>query len=94
MTVAVTGAAGYLGEYVTDELLRRDREVVAFDVDPSAGLRERAEAERALTVVQGDMTSFAEVSNLAHEDALIEIEAEAVVPDGGWETTVVEPGTE
>ena len=31
------------------------------------------------------------VSSLPHEDAIVEIEAEAFVPDDGWETEVLEP---
>lgn len=64
MTVAVTGASGYLGEYVTDELLQRGRDVVAFDLDPSPALRDRADGAADLAVVQGDMTSFADISDL------------------------------
>ena len=30
------------------------------------------------------------VSSLGHEDALVEVEAEAFVPDDGWETAVLE----
>lgn len=33
-------------------------------------------------------STFAEVSGLAHEEAKIEIDAEAVVPEDEWETTV------
>lgn len=69
MTVAVIGASGYLGRYVTDELLDRDRNVVAFDLDPSTQLREQADDSNALTVDRGDMTSFADITDviIAHD---------------------------
>jgi enamine deaminase RidA (YjgF/YER057c/UK114 family) len=34
------------------------------------------------------------VSELVHEDALVEIETEAFVPDDGWEAEVLEPVSE
>ncbi len=34
------------------------------------------------------------VADLVHEDAAVEIEAEAFVPDGMWDTTVVTPDDE
>lgn len=64
MAVVVIGASGYLGEYVTDELLRRDREVVAFDLEPSEEMQSRAQASEQLSVEQGDMRSFAALSRL------------------------------
>lgn len=63
MTVAVIGASGYLGQYVTDELLDRDREVIAFDLEPSSELQDCAEQISSLVAVRGDMTTFADVSN-------------------------------
>jgi enamine deaminase RidA (YjgF/YER057c/UK114 family) len=33
-------------------------------------------------------STFVEVSDLAHDDAFVEIEADAVIPDDGWETEV------
>lgn len=73
MTVAVTGASGYLGEYVTDQLLSNDRQVVAFDIAPSPALRERAEGNSDLSVVQGDITVFADVSDLVVEHGVTEL---------------------
>lgn len=32
------------------------------------------------------------VASLVHDDALVEVETEAFVPDDGWETGVLEPG--
>ena len=73
MTVAVTGASGYLGEYVTDELLRRGRDVVAFDISPSTRLEARAADTPALAVERGDMTAFADVSNAVTEHDVSEV---------------------
>jgi len=73
--IGVIGAAGYLGQYVTDGLLDREEQVVAFDIEPTA-LRERAADEPGLEVVRGDMTSFADVSELLVEydiDGLIQL---------------------
>jgi nucleoside-diphosphate-sugar epimerase len=64
MTVAVIGASGYLGEYVTDELLDRGYEVVAFDLQPSEAINSRAAESGALTVERGDMQSFATLSRM------------------------------
>lgn len=64
MTVVVIGASGYLGEYVTEELLDRGRRVVAFDLQPSDEIRSRADAETDLAVERGDMRSFAALSNV------------------------------
>lgn len=74
MSVVVIGASGYLGRYVTAELLDRGREVVAFDLDPAAELRERAEEAASLSVVRGDMTSFADVA-----DAITAHDADEVI---------------
>jgi len=63
MSVVVIGASGYLGRYVTRELLDRGRHVVAFDLDPSPDLQDGARSSGSLSVVQGDMTSFADVSD-------------------------------
>lgn len=59
MTTAIIGAAGYLGQYVTAELVDRGHDVVAVDLEPDPdGLPSSA------TVVRGDMTSFADLSDL------------------------------
>lgn len=64
MAVVVIGASGYLGEYVTDELLTRGHEVIAFDVAPSDELEARAADSDRLSVERGDMCSFAALSGL------------------------------
>lgn len=64
MTVVVIGASGYLGEYVVDELLERDYEVVGFDLAPSEELISRAAQTAQLSVERGNMTSFAALSNI------------------------------
>lgn len=66
MSVAVLGASGYLGRYVTDELLDRGRAVVAVDLEPGDRLVERA-AEPELMVRRGDITTFADVSDVLVE---------------------------
>lgn len=64
MTVVVIGASGYLGEYVTSELLDRDHGVVGFDLDPSDEIRAHAAESDDLVVERGDMCSFAALSNV------------------------------
>lgn len=64
MTIGIIGAGGYLGRYVTDELLNRGETVVAFDTELSERLRERAEADAEFEAVRGDMTVFADLSDL------------------------------
>lgn len=64
MTVVVIGASGYLGEYVTAELLDRGTDVVAFDLSPSDEMRSRAATTAELSVERGDMRSFASLSEL------------------------------
>lgn len=64
MAIVVIGASGYLGEYVVDELLDRDYEVVGFDLAPSEEMTLRAAQTAQLSVEQGNMRSFAALSNL------------------------------
>lgn len=64
MVVAVIGASGYLGEYVTDELLDRGDEVIAFDLAPSQAISSRAGGSENLVVERGDMRSFAALSRI------------------------------
>lgn len=64
MTVVVIGASGYLGEYVVDELLDREYEVVGFDLTPSDALESRAARTEALAIERGNMRSFAALSNV------------------------------
>lgn len=64
MAVVVIGASGYLGEHVTNELLARGHEVIAFDLAPEEGLTSRAADADRLTVERGDMRSFAALSRL------------------------------
>jgi nucleoside-diphosphate-sugar epimerase len=64
MAVVVIGASGYLGEYVTEELLSREYDVIAFDLAPSDAIESLAADTRALTVERGDMCSFAALSRL------------------------------
>lgn len=73
MTVAVIGASGYLGRYVTDELLDRGRNVVAFDLNPSAELSDQMDNSNALTVDRGDMTSFADITDVITSHGVTEI---------------------
>ena len=76
MTVVVIGASGYLGEYVVEELLERDYEVVGFDLSPSEELTARAARTEQLSVERGNMTSFAALSNVLTEhdvDGIIQL---------------------
>jgi len=76
MAVAVIGASGYLGEYVTDELLDRGYEVVAFDLKPSEAITSRAAESDALNVERGDMRSFASLSRILTQydvDSIIQL---------------------
>ncbi|MDX1746119.1 MAG: NAD(P)-dependent oxidoreductase [Halobacteriales archaeon] len=68
MSTAILGAAGYLGRYVTTELLDRGHDVVAIDIDPDP----EALPEAAVTV-RGDMTSFAELSSAITEHEVTDL---------------------
>ncbi|MUW13673.1 NAD-dependent epimerase/dehydratase family protein [Halorubrum sp. CBA1125] len=61
MTVLVIGSSGYLGEYVVSELLRRDHDVVGFDLQPGDV---DGRNEDNYTFERGDMTSFADLSDV------------------------------
>jgi len=76
MVVAVIGASGYLGEYVTDELLDRGYEVVAFDLKPGEAITSRAAESDALNIERGDMRSFASLSRILTQydvDSIIQL---------------------
>jgi len=64
MAVVVIGASGYLGKLVTNELLTRGRDVIAFDLAPSDELGARATDSDRLSIERGDMCSFAALSRL------------------------------
>jgi nucleoside-diphosphate-sugar epimerase len=64
MAVIVIGASGYLGEYVVDELLTQEYDVVAFDLSSSDAIDSRAADSEQLTVELGDMCTFATLSRL------------------------------
>jgi nucleoside-diphosphate-sugar epimerase len=64
MAVVVIGASGYLGEYVTEELLSREYDVIAFDLAPSDAITSLAADTSAVTVERGDMCSFPALSRL------------------------------
>lgn len=64
MAVAVIGASGYLGEYVTEELLDRGYTVIAFDLKPSETVVSRARESEDLIVERGDMRSFAALTRI------------------------------
>lgn len=59
MTTAIIGAAGYLGQHVTAELVDRGHDVVAVDLEPDPDA-----LPSATSVVRGDMTSFTDLSDL------------------------------
>lgn len=52
MRILVTGASGFLGSHIVDELVRHDVEVVAFALDASADARLQREG---VTAVAGDV---------------------------------------
>lgn len=64
MAVVIIGASGYLGEYVTEELLDRGYKIIAFDLTPSETLVSRAQGSEDLIVQQGDMRSFAALTQV------------------------------
>ena len=69
-TVAVTGAAGFIGRWVVDELLSRNHEVVGLDT-LSNGSKRNIEAfrdEPEFTFVEGDVRDRETVDNLIEED--------------------------
>lgn len=63
-TVLVTGAAGFIGSHLVDELLRRDFQVVAMD-DLSGGYRDNVDT--AATFVEGSVTEHKLVDKLFDE---------------------------
>lgn len=64
MTVLVIGASGYLGQYATGELCERGHDIVAFDLAPNEQFVERANEDPGIAVERGDMTSFADVTDV------------------------------
>lgn len=73
MRVLVIGVSGYVGEYVTGELLDRGHEVVGFDLTPER-IRQSEFATDDLVVKRGDMCSFAALS-----DVLTSYEVDGIV---------------
>jgi nucleoside-diphosphate-sugar epimerase len=64
MTVLIIGSSGYLGEYVIAELLSRGRDVVGFDLNPGDTITDRAAESGTFEAIRGDMTSFADLSDV------------------------------
>jgi UDP-glucose 4-epimerase len=98
-TVAVTGAAGFIGRWVTSELLERGYEVHGLD-DLSNGSRRNVEEffeHPQFTLIEGDVSDTSDVDSLfeGDVDAAIHLAAEIDVqeslddPVGHFSTNVV-----
>ncbi len=73
MTYLVTGAAGFIGSYVVEQLMRDGHQVVALDRSPAGRVPD------ALTYVEGDVTDFSLVADLVRThgvDRIIHLAAE------------------
>lgn len=87
MSVLVTGAAGFIGSCLTDELLRQGCEVVGFDCfddfyDPAVKERnlEIARDHESFTLVRGDVRSQADLERIPdHVDSVVHLAARAGV---------------
>lgn len=78
-TYLVTGAAGFIGSYVTARLLRDGHQVVALDRSLAWAAPPEDPGGGALTVVQGDVTDFALLAGLLathRADRIIHLAAE------------------
>lgn len=73
MTVLVIGASGYLGKYATQELRDRGHNVVAFDLAPDEEFVERAKQDPGIVIERGDMTTFADISDVITEHGVTDV---------------------
>jgi UDP-glucuronate 4-epimerase len=105
MRVLVTGAAGFIGSWLTERLLERGDEVVGFDnYDPfyDRAIKEQnlasARANAAFRMVEGDLRERADVDALFGDrefDAVVHLAAKAGVrpsladPAGYYETNLI-----
>ena len=96
MKILVTGGAGFIGSYVTRQLLDKDHEVVVYD-DLSRGFKKLVD-QRA-TFIQGPVLDKNELTKaLKGVDAVVHMAAFIIVPESVekphlyWENNVV--GTE
>lgn len=79
MTYLVTGATGFIGSYVTDQLLRDGESVIALDRQLTWAARPAVPGANALTQVEGDVTDFALIADLIQRhqvDRVIHLAAE------------------
>jgi nucleoside-diphosphate-sugar epimerase len=79
MTYLVTGATGFIGSYVTDQLLRDGHHVIALDRQLAWAAPPAVPDGAALTLVQGDVTDFALIADLVQRhrvDRVIHLAAE------------------
>ncbi len=87
MSVLVTGAAGFIGSHLVDQLLERGEEVVGldnFDGYYDRGIKEanlrRAEARDGFTLVEGDIREEVSIEALPDSiDAIVHLAARAGV---------------
>ena len=80
MNILVTGAAGYIGSVVTEELAKEGNFVVALD-NLQQGHRQAVSPEAEF--VQGDLANSEELKHIFHKyqiDAVVHLAAESIVP--------------
>jgi nucleoside-diphosphate-sugar epimerase len=79
MTYLVTGATGFIGSYVVDQLLREDHQVIALDRSRDWAAAPAGPGLAGLTLVQGDVTDFSLIADLLQRhrvDRVIHLAAE------------------
>ncbi len=71
MTCLVTGGTGFIGSYITRELVRNGEQVLAYDLMPSNELHNRVlskEEKEKVRIVSGDVTDLAQLIRTAQDN--------------------------
>jgi UDP-glucose 4-epimerase len=81
MKILVTGAAGYIGSVLTEELIRQEYQVIALD-NLSQGHRAAVVSEATFVQADlGDSEALDEVFQLYHIDTVMHLAAESLVEE-------------